>query len=105
MPTFFVEARFWNDYNRMSGHDQALFKQARDEFIRVLREWQNAGRPGVPRFPKSLGIRPMVHRRGVMELAWAPDGRCTWQYSTPQRPGRLHIIWRRIGSHEIYKDP
>ena len=47
----------------------------------------------------------MVNPRPIMELAWAPDGRCTWEYGPARRSGTMHVIWRRIGSHAIYDDP
>jgi hypothetical protein len=46
----------------------------------------------------------MVGHRNVLELAWAPGGRCTWAFGTPRRVGKSHIVWRRIGTHHIYDD-
>jgi hypothetical protein len=42
---------------------------------------------------------------GVDELTWAPDGRATWQYGPGQRPGESHVIWRRVGTHDILRNP
>jgi hypothetical protein len=42
---------------------------------------------------------------GVFELTWAPDGRATWSYGDEKVPGEPHIVWRRIGSHDIFKNP
>ncbi|MFD6425369.1 hypothetical protein [Streptomyces sp. NPDC060198] len=39
-----------------------------------------------------------------MEMRWAPDGRATWQYGDEVRAGEPHVIWRRVGGHEIF-DP
>ncbi|MER6108587.1 hypothetical protein ACWG5P_11115 [Streptomyces prasinus] len=39
-----------------------------------------------------------------MEMTWAPDGRATWQYGDELREGEPHVIWRRVGGHEIF-DP
>src|ERR1700730_12803554 len=105
MPTFFVESRFWNDYGRLSPGERAQFIQARDEFIQILLEWEQSGKSGVPKFPRSLGVTPMVNQRQIMEFAWGPNGRCTWRYGVPQRPDKFHVIWRRIGKHDIYRDP
>ncbi|WP_327677694.1 hypothetical protein [Kitasatospora sp. NBC_00458] len=41
----------------------------------------------------------------VRELTWAPDGRATFGYGTPLQPGDPHIVWRRIGTHEIFGRP
>jgi hypothetical protein len=47
----------------------------------------------------------MVNHPGILEFAWADDGRCTWEYGTPRQSGKMHIIWRRIGTHAIYAAP
>ncbi|MGQ0773239.1 MAG: hypothetical protein ACT4NY_02280 [Pseudonocardiales bacterium] len=41
----------------------------------------------------------------VWELTWAPDGRATWQYGPEQLAGEPHIIWRRINTHDIFRNP
>ena len=105
MPTFEVQDRFRNEYQQLRRDEREAFRQALKEFVQVLREWERAGARGIPHFPAKLGVRHMMHRRGILEFAWAPDGRCTWEYGTPRRSGKYHIIWRRIGSHAIYDDP
>ena len=42
---------------------------------------------------------------GVWEVTWAPDGRATFQYGPERRPGEAHVVWRRIGTHEIFRAP
>jgi hypothetical protein len=32
-------------------------------------------------------------------------GRATFQYGPQQIPGATQIIWRRIGGHDIFKNP
>jgi len=45
-------------------------------------------------------------RKGVWELTWRwPEGRATFQYGPPVVEGRVHIIWRRIGTHAILRNP
>jgi len=105
MPTFEAGERFEQDYKRLRPDQRARFRQALREFIGALREWEQQQRPGVPRFPAHLGVKPMVGQHGViMELRWAADGRCTWQYGRP-RHRRFHNIRRRIGTHAIYDEP
>lgn len=105
MPTFEVEQRFWNQYARLTLDERARFRAARRAFVQALRAWEARGCRGLPKFPRSLGVTPMVNRRNVLELAWAPGGRCPWEFGTPRRPGVCHVIWRRIGTHAIYEDP
>ncbi|QEV30041.1 hypothetical protein CP976_42260 [Streptomyces coeruleorubidus] len=54
------------------------------------------GRPsseGVPRAP------------GVFELTWDGNGRATWSYGPEMVPREQHLIWRRIGTHDILTVP
>ncbi|WP_267885298.1 hypothetical protein [Streptomyces sp. NRRL F-5126] len=37
-------------------------------------------------------------------MTWAPDGRATWQFGAQVRDDETHIVWRRVGGHEIF-DP
>jgi len=37
--------------------------------------------------------------------SWSGDGRATFHYGPEQRPGEPHIVWRRIGGHDILKNP
>jgi hypothetical protein len=37
-------------------------------------------------------------------MTWAPDGRATFQYGESQGVG-AHVIWRRIGSHKVFRRP
>jgi len=106
MPTFFATERFLNEYESLSAQEQELFRGARDQFVQCLKEWESHGCRGNPRFPKKLGITSMaINKKRYMELAWAGDGRCTWEFGAPQQPGKCHVIWRRIGSHRIYSEP
>ncbi len=106
MPTFVATDRFWSEYENLSPGDQELFLEARDQFVNCLKAWESAGCQSNPRFPKKLGVTSMViNKKRYMEFAWAPDGRCTWEFGVPQRPGTCHVIWRRIGSHRIYSEP
>jgi hypothetical protein len=105
VPTFDEGERFWGDYGRLTARQRALFRRARREFVEALRAWENGGFVGLARFPSHLGVKATQGYAGIWELAWAPDGRCTWEYGRRVRPDRCHVIWRRIGSHDIYDDP
>lgn len=41
---------------------------------------------------------------GVFEMTWAPNGRATFQYG-PMRGQGPHVIWRRVGTHDIFGEP
>ncbi len=38
-------------------------------------------------------------------MTWAPNGRATFQYGDEATPGETHVIWRRIGTHDILGQP
>jgi hypothetical protein len=51
-----------------------------------------------------MSERPARPDRGIYEIRWAPDGRATFQYGKSMGSGS-HIIWRRIGSHAVLREP
>jgi hypothetical protein len=105
MPTYEAGDQFRHEFEGLKPHEKSAFQTTRREFTQVLRDWEAAGCVGIPRFPTKLGVTAMVNRYGIFELAWADDGRCTWEYGTPRRPGKCHVVWRRIGGHRIYSSP
>jgi hypothetical protein len=105
MPTYECRSSFWNDYGRLTVEQQKRFKQVCADFVTLLRRWEAEKRSGAPRFPPSFGVKRMAGHGAIQEFAWAPDGRCTWEFGEPQQPGRFHVIWRRIGTHDIYRNP
>ncbi len=56
-------------------------------------------------FRPSLRVKGVQGRPGVFEMTWAPDGRATWQYGPQLLPGEPHVIWRRIGTHDVFRRP
>lgn len=52
-----------------------------------------------------LRVKRVQRREGVWEMTWANDGRATFAYGPEVRPGLLHIVWRRIGGHDILDNP
>jgi hypothetical protein len=80
----------------LSSDDQETFKEVvLEAFVPDL----VAGR-----FRPSLGVKRFQSVRGVWEMRWAADGRATFSYGEEVRLGEPHVIWRRIGSHAIYRD-
>jgi hypothetical protein len=56
-------------------------------------------------FRPCLRIKGVQGHPNIFEMTWADDGRATVEYGAEQIPGETHIIWRRIGSHDIFKNP
>lgn len=57
------------------------------------------------RFHPRLRVKRVQSAPGVWEMTWAPDGRATFEYGAELLPGEPHVIWRRIGTHEIFNRP
>lgn len=96
MPTYLRLPRFNCDWERLSKADQARFRAALVVFVADLAAGKGF-RPGL-RVKKMAG-------HDAWEMTCAPDGRATFSYGQPVRDGQAHIIWRRVGSHQIFTDP
>ncbi|MFD7498662.1 hypothetical protein ACFV8T_41295 [Streptomyces sp. NPDC059832] len=55
-------------------------------------------------FRSGLRIKRVRCAPGVCELTWSGGGRATWCYGTERIRG-AHIVWRRIGGHDIFTGP
>lgn len=105
MPTFTVENRFQNDLERLHRSERDRFNSAWREFRDALAQWEVSSAPWPPYFPAALRVKDVNGYPGVWEMTWAMNGRCTWEYGKPVLPDKVHIVWRRIGGHEIFNDP
>lgn len=97
MPTYRRLPRFDADWEKLPEHQRERFRKAVRQFIDDLA----AERP----FRPGLRVKRIRRTRDVFEMSFAPDGRATWHYGTEIRPGDLHIVWRRIGTHDVLRRP
>jgi hypothetical protein len=97
MPTREILESFWRGWDRLSPEDQRAFLAAVEKFVQDLR----AGR-GIR---KGLRVKGVQGARGIYELSWAPNGRATFQFGRSVRGDEPHIIWRRMGGHDIFGNP
>lgn len=97
MPTYDVEPRFLHDYARLANERRVLFAAGYKKMVADLRAGGG--------FRKGLRVKGVQGHSGVYEMTWAPDGRATFTYGTSPHLGDTHIIWRRIGGHEILQNP
>ncbi|MGE5597388.1 MAG: hypothetical protein ACM3S1_15285 [Hyphomicrobiales bacterium] len=95
MPTHDEDPRFIRDYRALTPAQQAAFKEA----VKKFREDLEGGGP----FRPSLRVKQYKRLEDVWELSWAPDGRALSMYGTSIRPGDVHIIWLRVGTHDIFR--
>ena len=102
MPTYDLESRFRGDWQRLSKVQQERLQDAVKRLVEDLREME-AGRRS--RFRPRLRVKGVQGWPGVFEMTWARDGRATFEWGDEKLPGHRHVIWRRCGSHEIFKSP
>ncbi|MGH2750597.1 MAG: hypothetical protein ACRDK3_06955 [Actinomycetota bacterium] len=38
----------------------------------------------------------------IFEMTWADDGRATFEYGEEQIEGEPQVIWRRVGTYEVF---
>jgi hypothetical protein len=97
LPTYAWLARFRSDFEQLTPTQQAAFLAAVAQFVDDL---QN-GRA----LRKGLRVKGIQGARGVFEMTWVPDGRATFEYGKPRTPGATHVVWRRVGTHAVFKQP
>lgn len=98
MSTYDADTQFLNEFKRLSPQQQALFLATRDQMVADLK----AGRP----FHPKLRVKGVQGHSGVFEMTWEMhNGSATFHYGPPRHPGDVHIHWRRIGDHNIFKQP
>jgi hypothetical protein len=89
--------RFLKDWARLDAPARARFEATvRERFAPDLAS--GGFRPG-------LRVKRVQNARGVWEMTWAPDGRATWQYAPDSTDGDPHVVWRRIGTHDVLRLP
>jgi muconolactone delta-isomerase len=97
VPTWGETERFRADFDGLSPEARRRFRAAVAKFVEDLR------RDG--RFRKGLRVKGVQAAPGVFEMTWAPDGRATFEFAEPAVEGETHIIWRRVGTHDVLGAP
>ena len=97
MRTYEWLPRFSADLDKLDPSRRAAYLASVRQFAEDL---QRGGA-----FRQGLRVKGVQGARGVYELTWAPDGRATFHYGQPRVPGQPHVVWRRIGTHDIFGRP
>jgi hypothetical protein len=98
VPTFERLPRFDREFRRMSRELQKAFLAMLPLFIAALRE-------SPPAFPPALRVKRVQGTDGIWEVTFAADGRATFSYGDEVIPGEPHVVWRRVGTHDVLRDP
>ena len=97
MPTYDKDERFLRDWSKLSRQQKKRFMDNVAEMVEDLRAGQG--------FRQGLRIRGVQGHEGVYEMTWAPDGRATFLIGKSIKDDEPRIVWRRVGSHDIFKQP
>ena len=97
MPSYLRLPRFNKDHARLSDDEKRAFLEAVRAFVEDLTAHRQ------PR--RSLRVKGVQGAPGVFEMTWAGDGRATFQFGEPVRESEPHIVWRRVGGHDIFSNP
>ncbi len=95
MPTYDLSEDFQRDWRRLSQDQKVQFRTAIRQFVADLKAGQNVR--------SSFNVKRFHGVPGVLEFAWAGNGRSLFRYGTSPHSGDVHIVWLRIGTHDIYE--
>ncbi len=98
MPTFERLARFDREFRRLPRELQRAFLTMLPVFIEALRS-------SPPSFAPPLRVKRVRGTTSVWEITFAADGRATFAYGAEVTPGEAHVVWRRVGTHDVLGDP
>jgi hypothetical protein len=97
MPIHEEDPRFWRDWALLPSDQRCQFVKAMRKMVRDLKAGQA--------LRKGLRIEGIQGHPGVFEMTWADDGRATFRFGASVLPASPHIIWQRIGTHDILSNP
>ena len=96
MPTYLLSTRFARELAALTPKQRRALERAVAKFIAGLRSGD---------MPNGLRIKRVQGSPGVFEMTFAPDGRATFSFGEPVLKGQPHVIWRRVGTHDIFGAP
>jgi hypothetical protein len=94
---------FTSDWRRLSDAERELFRSAIKQFYVAA---ERIVADPLARRPGSLRIKRIVNAPRIWEMTWSfasLDGRATFEWV--EIDGTSGIRWRRIGTHEIFREP
>jgi hypothetical protein len=96
VPTWSTTESFEQDFRKLTPAERARFRAAIRAFVADLKR---------RKFRNGLRIKGIQGAEGIFEMTWAKDGRATFQYGPELHADEPHVIWRRCGTHAIFRKP
>ena len=94
MPTWSTTESFEQDFRKLTPAQKARFRAAITAFVADIKKRQ---------FRNGLRVKGIQGAEGIFEMTWAKDGRATFQYGPELQANEPHVIWRRCGTHAIFR--
>jgi len=94
MPTFDALPRFLREYAALTAEERDRFRVACRKFVADIQAGQGF-RPG-------LRVKRVEGTEDTFEMTWPPDSQAFFRYGDEARPGDPHVVWLRIGTHDIF---
>jgi hypothetical protein len=91
MPIFESLAAFQRQWAKLDAAQRAAFRRAVAVFIANLRDGEG--------FSPELRVHKLANTE-IWSITWAKDGRALFRHGTEIVPGKTHIIWEAIGTHD-----
>lgn len=95
---------FAADFKRLKReHQQAFGQVVREKFAPTCDLYT---KDPATVWPASLRVKTVQSAPGVWEMTWSfasPDGRATFEFVTVA--GELRCRWRRVGDHDVFRNP
>ncbi len=95
---------FDRDYKELSEAERTLFREALAVFIESCKKFE--AKPAGHLWPKSLRFEKLAATARIHAITWSfsgPDGRATFHFES--HDGEMFVVWRRVGRHDIYREP
>jgi hypothetical protein len=96
-PTFELGTGFAREFSRLTREQDRSFRKSVAKLVAALKEGREP--------PRSLRIKRVQGTDGIWEMSYSGDGRATFRYGPERKAGETHIIWLRVGGHEILSRP
>jgi len=100
VPTHEELPRFLRDWERLGAEQRRAFLSAHVCSSLVWLVSRSCRSYGSSAFRERVQGEP-----GVWEMTWAADGRATFSYGAEVVAGQPHVIWRRVGTHDVFRRP
>lgn len=96
-PTYEAPAGFAREFAHLPREQRRAFREAVAKFVSAFKEGREP--------PRSLRLKRLQGTKDVWEMSYSGDGRATFRYGAERSPGETHIVWLRVGGHEILSRP